>query len=559
MGQNSAKGGLIQKFAEGGMIEDDDLDDEEGGALPTQAIPTSGQGLPGYTNKPGMLTPTAQSARPAAAAVPATPRTMGGMPIPQPRPASAPPITPEQQAVADGLKYFAGQINQAPAVGSSRKSLINAMAQGAGAAPTNEMLKIFRKIDPTGKKYSEGERNLIALNTVYDYKMKTDPEGAARTAFQMLQHFNTAQTRYGALAAAAMKNGAVDEGVKLALKQYANIPDGNNLDMWVDPKTKRIGWELTTKDENGEDKKVSGGVATPEEIGSAAMGLASPGGFQNHLAQMVSGAKIGGSTAPVAGAGIAGAGGGRGAKVTDPNQSPDAPKAAEYKELKKEDVDDHVDKWAAGLKGKTLDAKELTATKDMLYHIRRNNDVTSDEGLRRIETLIKSPEPTKKGEAPPFRAVENKDAKTYTISFPDQGELTIPSSEIGLYKNARSEFFKQQAKAAEEAAEKAKGGWGVTDIVEGTKGKLAEWDKSMDDRVEGFRKANPEFIARGQSAGRAVGRAAEDAAQWFKDQKDKPAAWEQDVVTPVNKAVGAVGPAVSEAQKYLRDNPEATP
>ena len=48
--------------------------------------------------------------------------------------------------------------------------------------------------------------------------------------------------------------------------------------------------------------------------------------------------------------------------------------------------------------------------------------------------------------------------------------------------------------------------------------------------------------AAAKSAIDAGSRAAGDALQWFKDQKDKPAAWEQDLVTPANKAVGAVGP-----------------
>ena len=61
----------------------------------------------------------------------------------------------------------------------------------------------------------------------------------------------------------------------------------------------------------------------------------------------------------------------------------------------------------------------------MLYHIRRNNDVTNEEALKRIQTINgNSPAPTKKGDALPFRAIENKDEKTYTIQFPDKGELT---------------------------------------------------------------------------------------------------------------------------------------
>ena len=91
----------------------------------------------------------------------------------------------------------------------------------------------------------------------------------------------------------------------------------------------------------------------------------------------------------------------------------------------------------------------------MLFHVRANNQVTDDEGLRRIRTIITGAEPTKKGETPPFRAIENKEAKTHTIHFPDGGELVIPNTQIGMFKTARAEALAQRAKEAKEAAEKA--------------------------------------------------------------------------------------------------------
>ena len=487
-GTGFAKGGLIQKFAVGGMVDEEDLEDDEG-ALPPQAIPTAGTGFPaigGYTNKPGMLTPTQQPQRRAAA---------GAIPTPQARPPNA---------VDDALKYGATQIQQLPAIGSARQRAVRGYAQGAGAAPMDDLIQVYRKIDPKGE-MGESERNLYALQAVHQFKMNQgDAQGAAQTAFQMLQTYKVAATRYAAIAAAAMKEGHVDEGMKAAIKAYAQVPDGNDMKLYRG-KDGRIGYELTDKDGN----KVAGGLATPDEIGSAAMKLATPGGFENHLVQMSSGAKLGGK----------GVGGPSGKKAEDPDQSPGPPKPKDYGEIKQEQVDTDVDKWHDAMKadpeskGKELTPKELATTKNMLYHVRRSNDVTNDEGLRRLQTIITAAEPTKKGEAPPFRAVENKEAKTHTIMFPDGGELTIPSSEIGMFKTARAEHFAQVAKEAKEAAEKAARPDGLKMADEAFNKSALETGEA----VKGAIGAIPEAVSKSTlgAVGRGVGRVADEASKWL--------------------------------------------
>jgi hypothetical protein len=413
------------------------------------------------------------------------------------------------------------------------------------------MVQIYRKIDPNGE-MGESERNLYALNIVHQFKMNQgDPEGAARTAGQMLQHYKQAATRYAAITAAASETGDVDATMKAALKAYAQVPDGNDMKM---SKTKdgHINWEVTGPD----GKKITGGLATPEEIGATAMGLATPGGFENYLVQMASGAKLGGGTVT---------GGARGKKPEETGQA-DTPKPSEYRELKQEQTDKAVDDWyAAYLKGPEFKAnggkestpKELASAKNMLYHIRRNNDVTDDEGLRRIQTIISAPEPTKKGEAPPFRAVEDKENKTWNVQFPDGGELSIPSTQIGMFKSARVENLQAKAAAAKAAAEKAdrKSGLEMADEAfnKAALGTAADVKERAGRVAENF----PNAAKNVREGVEGIAGVAGEAGDWLKRFAQAGPGGSMiggtgyegpgDVYGEVNKAVGGVGSKIGRA------------
>jgi len=466
LAQNMRKGGLVQKFAIGGMVEDEDLADDQ---LPAEAIPTAG------TLPPGGLP------RPAAPATPA----IGGVPTPQPRPKAA---NPALQPVIDGLEYGYRQVppelaalTAAAGAGgrrSSRARALLALAQGAGAAPGSDMMAIYKKIDPDGT-MPESERSLRALQAVHDYKMKDDPEGAAKTAFQMLQNFRTIQTRYGALAAAALKGGHVEEGVQFALKQYHNIPDGNNLQMWVDKDSKRINWKLDGPD----GKPISGGVATPEEIGASAMKLASPGGYENHLVQMASGAKMAGPTVAAEGRKTKAAEAAKAAAASDGEG--EGMKAGEYKGLEGS-VKSHVENWQKEYEASDdfkkngsvkMSPDQLKSTKDMLFHVRSNNKVTNNEGMKLIEKYIKAPALIPEGGKPAFDLVKNDEDKTVTLSFDNGGELTLPQD---IYRStfaaARGQRLQDLDKEKNKPKDKGYGemaGDAASALAEGVKGKAA--------------------------------------------------------------------------------------
>ena len=516
----------MRKFAVGGIVEDDDLEDDEVTSEVTGPMPAIGG--------PPRATEFSAQAKPAA----------GGVPLPRARPPNP---------VEDGLKYGATQIERAPAVGPARQRAVRGYAQGAGAAPMDDMIQVYRKIDPKGE-MGESERNLHALQAVWSFKQNQgDAEGAARAAFQMLQTYKVASSRYAALAAAAMKGGHVDEGMKLAMKAYANVPDGNDMKLYRG-KDGSIGWEAKDKDGN----PIAGGIATPDEIGTAAARLATPGGFENHLVQMNSGAKIRGGTA-------GGAAGGKKAEAEEVEGEAGGgfktSKPSEYKELKQEQVDKSVDDWHAAMqadpksKGQKLEPKELAATKNMLFHLRANNQITDDEGLRRIQTIIRAEPPTKKGEAPPFRAVENKEAKTHTLYFPDGGELVVPNTQLGIFRGARAEHFADVAEKAKKAAELAArpSGWKMAeDAAEEFEVKRKKWAEGMDESTKDL--YNKSTLG---AVGRTVGSVVDEASKWLgtagKTIKEEGGAGA--IAKGVGSALGGPAVAAPVPQEPIEDRP----
>lgn len=146
------------------------------------------------------------------------------------------------------------------------------LAQGAGALTPQEMAAAKKAVDPDGK-LTDSQRNMAALGSVYQYwANKGEPEKAQKVAFQMLQHFRMASQRYAAIAAHAAEQGNMDLATKAAVQAYANVPDGKDMNLTVNPDG-RIMYHYT--DENG--KTINKGIATPQELASSAMGLARNG------------------------------------------------------------------------------------------------------------------------------------------------------------------------------------------------------------------------------------------------------------------------------------------
>lgn len=101
--------------------------------------------------------------------------------------------------------------------------------RGYGAAPSQIMRQVLDKVDPE-KKMAPGERNMMAMGTVYRYYMQRgDLKQAQEAAASMVQYYRQASQQYLALAQAAAENGDADAAAKAAMAAYANVPNGRDL------------------------------------------------------------------------------------------------------------------------------------------------------------------------------------------------------------------------------------------------------------------------------------------------------------------------------------------
>ena len=67
---------------------------------------------------------------------------------------------------------------------------------------------------------------------------------------------------------------------------------------------------------------------------------------------------------------------------------------------------------------------ETAGMKNVMFHIRRNNDVTNDEAFRAAQSYITAPEPKKKGDPLPFKVTKTED--TATIRYADGRSVELP-------------------------------------------------------------------------------------------------------------------------------------
>lgn len=186
-----------------------------------------------------------------------------------------------RDATKNGLAWGANAFGLGKVGGirtNQQKLAAQQFAQGRGGLTDEEMAAAKKAVDPQGK-LSEAQRNMAALGSVYQYQMnKGNPEGAQRVAFQMLQHYRVASQRYAAIAAQAANSGDIDLATKAAVKAYANIPDGRDVEIFKDDDGK-LNFSYTDATTG---KTIAKGLVTPQQLASSAMGLAQ-GGFDKAL------------------------------------------------------------------------------------------------------------------------------------------------------------------------------------------------------------------------------------------------------------------------------------
>jgi hypothetical protein len=139
---------------------------------------------------------------------------------------------------------------------------------GVQSAPI-DFGRLRNAIDPKHE-MSDSDRNMAAVGALYQYKMKQgDTDGAACAAFQMIQYYRNASSRYAALAAVAAQKGDLDTATHAAVKAYANIPNGKNFQVQRTPDGK-LSYTMT---DMSTGRVTMHGIEPPDKLAAAAMDL----------------------------------------------------------------------------------------------------------------------------------------------------------------------------------------------------------------------------------------------------------------------------------------------
>ncbi len=495
-----------RRYADGGLVDDEDAelvpDDEaaegEMGALPLGAPPAGA--------------PTDVSAQ---SRQPRVPRGLEGV------------ISPALVADATkaGMTFGLNQYGLAGrgAVPSARTAAnARLFAQGHGGLTEQEMQAARQTVDPEGK-LTDSQRNMAALGSVYQFwANKGEPEKAQRVAFQMLQYYRNASQRYAAIAAKAAEGGNVDLATKAALKAYANVPDGNDLEIVPDPNGGLM-YRLT----NAQGEVVNKGIATPQQLAASAMGLAT-GGFDKAILTAAGAREDAGAVK------TRGAGAGRPQSAADREKEAELP-AAEIAKLKEQ--------WLKKNDGAEVDEnfwQEATNTAQGL--MQQNPKMNANQAALAAEALLRP------GANFKLKLGENE-GDPAVVKFKNGMAVQLSEDQLEVVQNSRAARIK--AAADKEAAAKAEGpgfaskAGGILKDIGGSVAKAVTEDVGRAGNAIS-EAVSPETAARAKSALSAAARMGGDAGAYIMDLIKKDLSGEGGI-TPervgrdIVGAAGAVG------------------
>lgn len=243
----ASRGGKIRSFAAGGMVDDEETDDEAEGDEPeavtqTSAIPTD-------------ATSDRMANREVAGATDISARRRGYS------------ATAAHDAVLTGISMGQKDAGLFGGVQTTNRGRMARYQSGAGGFSRQELEQLNKKVDPKNE-LSESERTMKVFGSVWQYYIaKGDVEAAKQAALKLTNSYRGIFNTYKNLMQAAASHGDLDNTMQAALKAYANVPNGQHARVH-ETKDGKLGFEVV--DENG--KRVSGIVGTPQEILQMATG-----------------------------------------------------------------------------------------------------------------------------------------------------------------------------------------------------------------------------------------------------------------------------------------------
>lgn len=217
---NAAAGGLIASLDDHiGAIPDDEEEVTPEGNVPMPEAASEMKAIDDGTPEPsyaGTATEVAENDKtPTKKDVPKDPYEAGRM------------------AVLEGLKSAAKEAGGAHDEEAISDDMLTkareAYLKGYGAARPQMMKMVIDKVDPD-RTMNPGERNMIAMGTVYRYYMdRGETDKAQAAAGSMLQYYRQQSQQFLALGQAALQNGDYDNAAKAAIQAYTQIPNGRDL------------------------------------------------------------------------------------------------------------------------------------------------------------------------------------------------------------------------------------------------------------------------------------------------------------------------------------------
>jgi len=413
------------------------------------------------------------------------------------------------------------------------------IAQGMGGLSEQEMSAAKQAVDPEGK-LTESQRNVAALGSVYQFwANKGDPERARRVAFQMLQHYRSASQRYAAIAAKAAEGGNMDLATKAALKAYANVPDGKDLEIMANPDG---GLMYTYTDAKGD--VIAKGVATPQQLVSSAMGLAT-GGFDKAILSAA------GATADTGAV-----------KTSGTGKAQSASDRAKEAESVGGEVEKMKTAWQTKNKDKPLDEEQWAEVGNVAQHIyQQNPKATANEVARAAHAMLSLGDDPEK---PGFKVKPGEEGKPNVVDFGGKLKVELDDSQLETILNTRATRVKAAVdKIDKDMQDSEKPGFvdKAATAAANIGGVIADDAKKFAGEVRG---AIPdELVARGGSALQSAGRALNDGLKVLTDPdinvgtlstafKDKTRAAAQAILDKLGPAMSNKGAiAVDEADRPL--------
>lgn len=411
-------------YAAGGLVEDDeeseftpDNEATEGeGALPMTAAPVAAP-APAPVPAPANA-PTDVSAR---SREPRVPKGLEGV------------ISPALVADATkaGMTFLAREsgLATAGAVRSPRAvAAARAIAQGQGGLSEDEMTAARKVVDPEGK-LTESQRNMAALGSVYQFwANKGEPQKAEKVAAQMLQYYRNASQRYAAIAAKAAEGGNVDLATRAALKAYANVPDGNDLELLPNPDG-GIMYAITGP--NGD--MITKGIATPQQLAASAMGLAT-GGFDKAILSAAGAREIPKEAVKTSG------------------RAQTASDRAKEAETVGGEIEKLKTAWQAKNKDAPVDDEVWSEVGNAAQHIyQQNPKATASEVARAAHALLV---PGKDAEKAPFKVKPGEEGQPNIVDFGGRMKVSLDDEQLDAIMNARAARVKVASDKAWADAEK---------------------------------------------------------------------------------------------------------